>query len=98
MVTLARAENPDVCVVLWGTPWARSNPQRSANIARYNDLLQELARELDVLYCDTWPVLQQLSEDDAYIDEVHLSGQGARLIAQRIHETLRASGRLQILP
>lgn len=98
MVALARAENPKVCVVLWGTPWARSNPQRSENIAHYNGLLQELARELDVLYCDTWPVLKQLSEKDAYLDEVHLSGKSARLIARRIYDTLSESGCLGKLP
>lgn len=91
MIKLARSKNPEVCIILWTTPWARNSTQRNVNIARYNGYLQGLSKELNVLFCDVWPLLQQLPEDEAYLDEVHLTGNSASLIAQSMFDLITST-------
>jgi len=92
MVAMARAENPGVCIILWSTPWARNSPVRNENIARYNGFLRDLATELNLIYCDVWPVLERIPEEEAYLDEVHLTGRSAGLIARQMFEAIVESG------
>lgn len=81
MLAIARAGNPNVKIVFWGTVPVPGDEPRTANIARYNERLREIAAsERNVWYLDPGPLISDLSRQEAYRDHVHIT----RLAADRI--------------
>jgi lysophospholipase L1-like esterase len=96
MLAIARAGNPEVKIVLWGTVPVPGDEPRTANIARYNERLRGIAAsEQNVWYLDPGPLIQGLSQREAYRDHVHLTRLAAERIAVavvQLYATWNASG------
>jgi lysophospholipase L1-like esterase len=87
MIGVARAGNPEAKVVLWGTVPVPGDEPRTANIARYNDRLREIAAsDGNVWYLDPGPLLSDLSRGEAYRDHVHITRRAAERITAALAE------------
>ena len=89
IIGAARAANPAVQIILWGTPPTRTSAERNANIARYNATLATLAAECGATYLATEPLLAALDVEATYLDEVHLAGAAVEQIAKALDEVLQ---------
>ncbi len=90
MIALSRAKNPHATVLLWGSPPVQGDPARNANLQRYNQCLQSVARETGSAYVDTDILINQLPADSAYLDAVHLSETATQAIAEQLAHRFRA--------
>ena len=87
MIAVARAGNPDVKIVLWGTVPVPGDEPRTANIVRYNERLREIAAgERNVWYLDPGPLISDLARGEAYRDHVHITRLAADRIAAAVAE------------
>lgn len=87
IIDIARDNNPDVRILLWGTVPVIGDAERSRNIARYNVRLREIANsEPHTWYYETTTALQGLSPDDAYLDHFHIAKSAADRIAEEMME------------
>ncbi len=87
MLDIARAGNPEVKIVLWGTVPVPGDEPRTANIMRYNERLGAIAAgERNVWYLGPGPLIADLARDEAYRDHVHITRGAADRIAAAVAE------------
>ena len=91
MVSIARENNPQSTVLLWGSPPVQHDQARNANLKRYNRLLHEVAARTNSLYVDTTRIVGRLPADSAYLDDVHLNEAATEAIADQLAVAYRAS-------
>jgi lysophospholipase L1-like esterase len=84
MIDIERARSPHVQVVLWNSVPTQGNPDRNLMLTRYNDSLREIARQKDCLFFDAAAEIAQLPAEQAFLDEVHLTGAGAEHLARSL--------------
>ncbi len=83
ILDIARANNPNVCCILWGTVAVPGDEPRSRNIARYNDCLQSIAEKCpQTRYLDATCHIRAMPVTEAYLDHVHISQSAAERIAE----------------
>lgn len=84
MISLVRAKNPRATILLWGSPPVQNDPARNANLERYNKQLALIAQDTNSLFVPTTPLVQKLSNETAYLDEVHLNEDATEAIASKL--------------
>ncbi|SFH58604.1 Lysophospholipase L1 [Planctomicrobium piriforme] len=84
MIATERSRNPSVQVVLWGSVMTRHSPERDVRLQSYNQVLQEIAAEASCVYFDAAPVVRRWPAERIYVDDVHLSGEAAALLAREL--------------
>lgn len=90
MIAIARAKNPRVHILLWGSPPVQHDPVRNENLRRYNRRLEGLAAETNASYVSTAPLVSSLTAHQAYVDEVHLNEASTTAIAGQLAIVYRA--------
>ncbi len=84
MIARVRDTTPHATVLLWGSPPVQEDPERNANLDRYNQRLKQIAGATNSLYVSTDDLVNQLSKEAAYLDEVHLNEDATQAIAARL--------------
>lgn len=91
-----RQQNPNLKVLLWGSA-PTDDEERNSWLARYDGYLQELVGEND-FFLDTGSLIREAiaegaERDELYDDSVHLSAQGASLVANAMLDIILKSER-----
>ena len=85
ILDLAKAQNPEVCCVLWGAVAVPDDKLRSRNIGRYNECLRRIAESRPrTRYLDVASQIQELPLTEAYLDHVHISYRAAQRVAEEV--------------
>ncbi len=89
MIAIARANNPQAIVLLWGSPPVQDDVARNANLKQYNQQLEQLATETNSLYISTATLIDKLPNEAAYLDAVHLNEEATEVIAAQLARVYR---------
>ena len=73
MIAAARRLNPNVWIVLWGSPPVQNDNARNAQLLHYNAELHDIANTMRVSYFPTQPLVESLTTTEAFVDNVHLN-------------------------
>jgi hypothetical protein len=87
IIDIARRLNPDVCIVLWGSPPVQNDDRRNEELLRYNAELHDIANNLGASYFPTKPLIESLTTTEAFLDNVHLNEVATAGIATGIAHT-----------
>lgn len=86
-----QAQNPKLNVILWGSA-PTDNEERNSWLARYDGYLREIAGDqhhfLDTAKLINHAIAEGAERDELYDDSVHLSAQGASLIATAMKDII----------
>lgn len=84
IIHLARSKRPGADILLWGSPPVLHDPQRNANLARYDQRLELIAADVGGTFVSTVPILKSLDPKHAYVDAVHLNEVATSAIAAQL--------------
>lgn len=87
IISDVRQRNQESVIILWSTVPVRDDAARNLLIADYNRCLQSLANEHDCEYFAVEPLI--LNRDELYLDNVHMNGDGASVVARQVIQALR---------
>jgi hypothetical protein len=87
LINIARRLNPDVWIVLWGSPPVQNDDRRNEELLRYNAELHDVANNLRASYFPTKPLVESLTNTEAFLDNVHLNEVATAGIATGIAHT-----------
>ena len=90
MISIARDQNPEATILLWGSPPVQNDPARNANLEQYNRRLELIAAETNSLFVATTTLVNQFSDEEAYLDAVHLNDVATEAIAIQLAAVYRA--------
>lgn len=89
MISIIRSRNSATKFVLWGTVPVTDNAARNEQLVKYNEILQETARQNDASFVDTDIVLNDLENAERHLDGVHISPETARRIGSEIFRRIQ---------